>query len=103
NKIPDLELLEVYRILISENYLNKMFYANITSLLDVDTYDMNIFWSQNNMIRNVNIYQNIIQDILKDKPKRVLILYGVGHIKSLRNYLEVHPAIEIAETKKYLE
>jgi hypothetical protein len=103
NKIPDLELLEVYRILNSENYLNKMFYANITSLLDVDTYDMNIFWSQNNMIRNVNVYQNIIQDILKDKPKRVLILYGVGHIKSLKNYLEAHPAVEIVETKEYLE
>lgn len=103
NKIPDLELLETYKELNSESYLNKMFYANISSLLDIDIYKMNIFWSQNNMIRNVNIYQNIIQDILKNKPKRVLILYGVGHIKALRSYLEVHPAIEIVETKKYLE
>lgn len=101
--ISHLRLLETFRILNSESHLNKMFYANISSLLDVDVNDMNIFWSQNNMIRNVNIYQNIIQDILKNKPKRVLILYGVGHIKALRNYLEVHPAIEIAETKKYLE
>lgn len=103
DKIHNLKLLEAYRILNSENYLNKMFYANISSLLDVDAYNMNIFWSQNNMIRNINIYQNIIQDILKDKPKRVLILYGVGHIKALRNYLEVHPAIEIMDINEYLK
>jgi pheromone shutdown protein TraB len=51
----------------------------------------------------VNIYQNIIQDILKTKPKRVLVLIGVGHIKAVKNYLEVHPVIKIVDTGKYLE
>lgn len=55
------------------------------------------------MIRNVNIYQNIIQDILTTKPKRVLILMGVGHIKAIKNYLEVHPRIKIVDTGKYLK
>ncbi len=55
------------------------------------------------MIRNVKIYQNIIKDILANKPKKVLILYGTGHIKALRNYLEVHPKIKIVNTLKYLD
>jgi hypothetical protein len=103
NSIADLELIDVYRKLNSEIYLNEMFYANISSFLDIDKYNMNVFWSQNNMIRNVNIYQNIIQDILKTKPKRVLVLIGVGHIKAVKNYLEVHPVIKIVDTGKYLE
>ncbi|PKQ60721.1 DUF5694 domain-containing protein [Labilibaculum manganireducens] len=101
--MADLELIDVYRKLNSKSYLNEMFYTNITSFLDIDKYNMNVFWSQNNMIRNVNIYQNIIQDILKTKPKRVLVLIGVGHIKALKNYLEVHPTIKIVDTEKYLE
>ncbi|MUP39614.1 DUF5694 domain-containing protein [Labilibaculum euxinus] len=101
--MSDLELIDVYRKLNSKSYLNEMFYTNITSFLDIDEYNMNVFWSQNNMIRNVNIYQNIIQDILKTKPKRVLVLIGVGHIKALKNYLEVHPTIKIVDTEKYLE
>lgn len=101
--MADLELIDVYRKLNSESYLNEIFYTNITSFLDIDKYKMNVFWSQNNMIRNVNIYQNIIQDILKTKPKRVLVLMGVGHIKALKNYLEVHPRIKIVDTEKYLK
>ena len=100
--MANLELIDVYRKLNSESYLNEMFYTNITSFLDIDTYKMNVFWSQNNMIRNVNIYQNIIQDILKTQPKRVLVLMGVGHIKALKNYLEVHPRVKIVDTGKYL-
>jgi hypothetical protein len=101
--IPSLTLLDIFKDLNKEEYLNQMFYANLTSFLDIDKYDLNVFWSQNNMIRNVNVYQNIIQDILKDEPKRVLIIYGAGHIKALRNYLEVHPMTEIVNTEEYLE
>jgi hypothetical protein len=101
--IPSLNLLDIFKHLNKEEYLNQMFYANLTSFLDIDKYDLNVFWSQNNMIRNVNVYQNIIQDILKDEPKRVMIIYGAGHIKALRNYLEVHPMTEIVNTEEYLE
>jgi hypothetical protein len=101
--IPSLNLLDIFKHLNKEEYLNQMFYANLTSFLNIDKYDLNVFWSQNNMIRNVNVYQNIIQDILKDEPKRVMIIYGAGHIKALRNYLEVHPMTEIVNTEEYLE
>lgn len=101
-RIPSLELIDVFRTLNSKSYLDKMFYGNISSLLDIDQHKMNIVWSQNNMIRNVNIYQNIIQDILKNKPMRVLILYGAGHIKALKDYLDAHPAVRIIETTNIL-
>lgn len=102
-KTPEMKIINAYKIYNSEKHLERMFYGNITSYMEVDEYHTNIFWSQNDMIRNVNIYQNIIQDILKDNPKKVIILYGAGHIKALRNYLEVHPKIKIVNTIKYLD
>lgn len=102
-KIPKMNLINGYKIINSKEFIDKMFYGNISSLLDMDVNETNVFWSQNNMIRNVNIYQNIIQDIIQNKPKRVIVLYGAGHIKALKNYLEVHPAIEIVNTIEYLE
>lgn len=102
-KTPEMKIINAYKIYNSEKHLERMFYGNITSYMEVDEYHTNIFWSQNDMIRNVNIYQNIIQDILKYNPKKVIILYGAGHIKALRNYLEVHPKIKIVNTIKYLD
>ena len=101
--IPELELLDVFQALNSEKHLDTMFYASISSSLDVDKYNMNVFWSQKNMIRNVNIYQNIIKDILEDEPKKAVIIFGSSHIRALRNYLEVHPKIEIVNTEEYLK
>jgi len=102
-KTPDMKIIDAYRIYNSEEHLKRVFYGSITSYLEIDEFNMNVFWSQNDMIRNVNIYQNIIKDILANKPKKVLILYGAGHIKALRNYLEVHPKIKIVNTLKYLD
>lgn len=102
-EIPKMDLIDGYKIINSKKFIDKMFYGNISSLLDIDVNKTNVFWSQNNMIRNVNVYQNIIQNIIRNKPKRVIVIYGAGHIKALRNYLEVHPAIEIVNTIEYLE
>jgi len=102
-KTPEMRIIDAYRVYNSEIHLKRVFYGSITSYLEYDEFKTNVFWSQNDMIRNVNIYQNIIKDILESKPKKVLILYGAGHIKALRNYLEVHPKIKIANTLKYLD
>lgn len=102
-EIPKMDLIDGYKIINSKKFTDKMFYGNISSLLDIDVNKTNVFWSQNNMIRNVNVYQNIIQNIMRNKPKKVIVIYGAGHIKALRNYLEVHPMIEIVNTIEYLE
>lgn len=101
-KIPNMSLNNIFGIFNSDKFLSNIFYSNISSYLDNDLNKTGVVWTQNNMIRNVNIYKNIIQDILKTKPKRVIILYGAGHIKALKNYLETHPEINIIETKNYL-
>lgn len=102
NEIPQMKLQKVFKQLNSNDYLKDMFYANVSAILDIDKNDINIFWSQQDMIRNANIYKNMIQDIFADKPQRVMVLFGAGHIKALKNYLDVHPAITIVPADTYL-
>jgi len=54
------------------------------------------------MTRNVNIYKNLIQNILAEKPQRVMVLFGAVHIKALKNYLDVDPTITIVHADTYL-
>ncbi len=95
-------VLEAFRKINSKEYLNDIFYLNLASFIDIDKYETNVFWSQKNIIRNFHIYQNIIQDIIAKKPKRVMILFGAAHIKTLQNYLVAHPVIKIVDSQKYL-
>lgn len=101
-RIPRMELLKVFQHLNTNEHLDKVFYTNISSFLDVDKYQLHVATTQHQMQRNVFIYKNIIQDILKEKPKRVMVLYGSAHIKALRDYLEAHPAVEIVNTTQVL-
>jgi hypothetical protein len=101
-EIPKMTMLDAFKKINSKSYINDMFYANITSFLDIDSNQNGVFSTHNNMIRNTNIYKNIIQDILKNNPKKALVLYGAGHIRALKDYLECHPSIEIIEVDQYL-
>ncbi len=102
DSIYKLKLIDAFRKLNSEKALNRIFYTNVSGMIEKDIYKENIFWSQNAMLRNAHIYQNIIQDILKNHPKRVLVLIGSAHIKPLELYLKAHPIIELVNTEKIL-
>ncbi len=93
--IPAMDLVLIYRTLNSDTYLRKFFYANVTTYLDKNEQGMGAFWSQFNMMRNVNIYSNIMKDLLEERPENVLVLYGAGHIQALKSMFEAHPAIEV--------
>lgn len=97
HEIPKMHLISVFEKLNSEAYLKKLFYGNITTYLDENAEGMGTFWAQYQMMRNYNIYSNIIKDILKDKPNKVLILYGAGHIEALRMMLANHPGIMVTD------
>lgn len=97
NQIPDLDLISVYTKLNSEEYLKKFYYGNITTFMDKNTEGIGAFKTQYNMMRNINIYGNIIKIILKERPEAVLVLYGAGHVKALKDMFEAHPAIEVIE------
>jgi hypothetical protein len=102
-RIPQMNLVDVFRYLNSDSFVNNTFYSNRLALLETDEHSLMAFWSQNMMTRELKIYQNIIQDILKNKPQRVMILYGAAHMKAMKNFLEVHPGIEVVEVSKYLK
>lgn len=93
--IPTTDLLTLFRTLNSADYLKKFYYANVTTYLEDNELGIGTFRSQFTTMRNVNIYSNIMQDILKDRPERVLVLYGAGHIQALKSMFEAHPAIEV--------
>jgi hypothetical protein len=101
-EMPKMQMLDAFIKLNSKSFQNDIFYGNITTFLDIDTNKNGVFYTQDNMIRNTNIYKNIIQDILKNNPKKVLVIYGAGHVRALKNYFEAHPNIEIIEVDQYL-
>lgn len=101
--IPKQDLVTVFRSLNSEEYLNKFYYANVSTYLDKNTQGTGTFRTQYNMMRNVNIYSNIMRDILADRPQSVLVLYGAGHIKALRDMFEAHPLIEVVMFEDYFK
>ncbi|AWH83976.1 hypothetical protein HYN59_02105 [Flavobacterium album] len=103
DNIPSQDLTAVFRKLNSKDYLNKLFYANITTYLDKNAEGTGAFFTQYNMMRNVNIYSNIMRDILTDRPQSVLVLYGAGHIKALKDMFQAHPLIEVVEFEDYFK
>jgi hypothetical protein len=102
-KIPHMNIVEVFRRLNSDNYLNDSFYMNRLEMLESDELSLMAFWSQNQMARDVKIYQKVMQDILKHQPKRVMLIIGAGHVVSLKNFFETHPTIEVVEVSRYLK
>ena len=93
--VPDKDLLEVFTTLNSPDHLRKMLYANITTFLDKNIEGTGAYYAQYQMMRNYNIYSNIIRNILEERPARALVLYGAGHIEALKSLFEAHPAIEV--------
>lgn len=103
DNIPSMDLVSVYRTLNSPEYLSKFLYANITTFLDKNTEGMGAFWSQYNMMRNANIYSNIIRSILAERPGKVMVIFGAGHVQALKDMFRAHPAIEVVEINTLLE
>jgi len=95
NEIPNTDLLTVIRTLNSPAYLKKMLYINVTTYLDTNTEGTGAFHTQYQMMRNANIYSNIIRDILTERPQKVMVLYGAAHIAPLKAMFEAHPLIEV--------
>lgn len=52
--------------------------------------------------RDYKIYSNIVVNQLKEKPERMLLLIGAGHIGSLKNIFEDDPAYRIIDATDYL-
>lgn len=53
--------------------------------------------------RDYKIYSNIVVTAMKEKPRRILLLIGTGHIGSLRSIIRDDPEFRIVETLDYLK
>lgn len=53
--------------------------------------------------RDYKIYSNIVKTMLQEKPRRMLLIIGVGHIGSLKNIIRDDPEFEIVQTNEFLE
>lgn len=101
--IPTMDLVSVFRTLNSDDYLKKFMYGNITTYLDKNTEGLGAFWAGYYMMRNYNIYSNIMRDILAERPASVMVLYGAGHVEALRGMFAAHPAIELITFESLLK
>ncbi|WP_181885245.1 DUF5694 domain-containing protein [Pontibacter diazotrophicus] len=52
--------------------------------------------------RDYKIYSNIVTTQLRQKPKRILLVIGVGHIGSLKNIFRDDPAFSIVDANEFL-
>ena len=52
--------------------------------------------------RNLKIYSNIIRNTAPN-DKRILVIYGAGHIRILRHLFEDNPAYRVVEINDFLE
>lgn len=102
SRIPEMDLITVLQKMNSPQFLEKFYFINNTSFLDYDNSTDAAAQTNRIMERNLRIYSNIMKDLLTDRPRVVLILYGAGHIKALSDMLEAHPAIEIGDISKLL-
>lgn len=100
--VPTLNLKNVLLQLNSQETQRKYFYVNVLATMDKNRFNMGVTIANLQMIRNMNIYMNIIQKIEKT-DENVMIIYGAGHGEALRGVLQSHPRIELVELSTILK
>lgn len=53
--------------------------------------------------RDYKIYSNIVNTLLEEKPKRMLLIIGVGHIGSLKSIIQDDPEFELIQANEFLK
>lgn len=94
--VPSMNLKNILLFLNSEETRKKYFYVNVLAAMDPNPFKMGVFSANLQMIRNMNIYMNIIHKIEKN-DKNIMIIYGAGHGEALRVMLQSHPRFEVVE------
>ena len=99
NKVP---LKETLLTLNSKDYRRKSTYYAMMANMDNDPKGIGAELTNIQMLRNMKIFQNIVNRIDKN-TKRILIVYGAAHNEPLRDFFEMNPRYEIVELKEYLK
>ncbi|WP_428661024.1 DUF5694 domain-containing protein [Runella sp.] len=92
-EIASLSVKESLKILNSPEFSKKLYYANNIMIMDKNAHDFGVTGSISNIVRNLHIYTNIMRNI-GPEDERVLVVYGMGHIESLRHMFEGNPQMK---------
>ena len=82
--------------------LDIIHYLNVTLWLDQDPNGIGAELTTREYYRNVKIVQNVLHQ-LNPYDKKVLILIGAAHVKSLQDILRAHPLLEVIASEEFLK
>ncbi len=82
--------------------LDIIHYLNVTLWLDQDPNGIGAELTTREYYRNVKIVQNVLHQ-LNPYDKKVLILIGAAHVKSLQDILRAHPLLEVITSEEFLK
>ncbi len=99
NKIP---LTKTLLLMNTADNRRKMTYVGAMANMDNDPKGIGAEMTNIQVLRNLKIFQNIINRVEKN-TKRILIIYGAAHNEPLRNLFEMNPRYEMIELDKYLK
>ena len=81
--------------------LQTLHYINVLSFMDNNVAGVGAELASLEYRRNLKIVQNIYMN-LQQSDKKILIIYGAGHIYSLKNILDSHPVFEVKDLSEML-
>ena len=89
-----LPVKESLRLINTPEFSKKLYYANNIMIMDKNAYDYGVTGSVSNVVRNLQIYTNIVRHITHT-DERIMVIYGAGHIESLRHMFEGNPQMKV--------
>lgn len=93
-EMSNLSVKEALKRINSPEFSKKLYYANNIMIMDKNAHDFGVTGSVSNVVRNLQIYTNIMSHI-HSVDERVMVVYGMGHIESLRHMFEGNPQFEV--------
>jgi hypothetical protein len=100
--INKMSLKETLLTMNSKDYRRKSTYYAMMANMDNDPKGIGAELTNIQMLRNMKIFQNIVNRIDKN-TKQILIVYGAAHNEPLRDFFEMNPKYEIVELNEYLK
>lgn len=94
-------ILEIFKYLNADDWVN----ANHSLYIQTNSVDIDKDYSGSKMVskwyeRNLKIFSNI-QNLSK-KSSRLFVLYGAGHLKLLRQFIEADRNLKLVDVYEYL-
>ena len=101
SRVAKMPLKEALLLLNSPAVQKKLFYANDVMLMDKNALDYGVTGANFNVVRNQQIYTNILHHITPS-DRRVMVIYGAGHTEALRHMVEGNPGFILIPLTQFI-